>query len=99
MDQLTTTMASKLNLTRGEENLVPLQVQTGAARGPDYSLSLVGMVMVDKELSLVFIKNNVLRLLNLVKGVEIRSLATTSFLSVSITRWIGKMLWRGARGL
>lgn len=80
MDQLTDAMASKINLTREEENLVPLRTQGGPSRAQDYNLSLVGRVMVDKELSLVFIKNNVMRLLNPVKGAEIRSLASNLFL-------------------
>lgn len=80
MEQLTAAMASKISLTRGEDNLVPLRTRVGSNLSPGYSLSLIGKVLVDKELSLTFIKNNVMRLLNPVKGVAIRILASNLFL-------------------
>lgn len=56
MEQLTAAMATKISLTRGEENLVPLRTKVGSNSSPDYSLSLIGKVLVDKKLSLPFIK-------------------------------------------
>lgn len=80
MDNLAKEMADKITLHQGEENLVPLATGRESSPGTDYSLSLIGRVVIDRELSVTSIRNNVLRLLRPVKGANIRILATNLFL-------------------
>lgn len=80
MQQLTQAMADKITLHHGEENLVPLSSGTASATGSDYSISLVVRVVVDRKLSVMYIRNNVLRLLHLVRGAELKILTRNLFM-------------------
>lgn len=73
-------MADKIKLHHGEENLVPIRFGRVPSTEKNYSLSLVGRVVIDKDLSITSIRNNVLRLLRPVKGAEIKMLASNLFL-------------------
>lgn len=80
MDQLAKATTDKIKLHQGEENLVPVGSGRVSNTGMNYSLSLIGRVVIDWELSITSIRNNVLRLLCPLKGAEIRILATNLFL-------------------
>lgn len=80
MENLTKAMAENIKLHQGEENLVPLGSGGVANKGPDYSLSLLGRVVVDRELLITSIRNNVLRLLHPLRGADIRIQSTNTFL-------------------
>lgn len=80
MDQLTTELADKIKLHQGEENLVPLGGGTNSNTAIDHSLTLIGRVVIDRELSTTSIRNNVMRLLRPLRGADIRILAANLFL-------------------
>lgn len=80
MDQLTEALALTIKLHQGEENLVPLSTGANPSSATDLSLSLVGHLVIDRELSVTSIRNNVLRFLHPVKGENVRILAANLFL-------------------
>lgn len=80
MDSLTKDMADKIKLHQGEEKLVPLGSGDAASSSTDYSLSLLGRVVIDRELSATSIRNNVMRLLHPLRGADISLLTTNRFL-------------------
>lgn len=79
MDQLVKAMADKIKLHQGEENLVPLGGGTSSMKEADFNLSLIGRVVIDRELSATSIRNNVLRLLRPLRGADIQILSTNMF--------------------
>lgn len=79
MEQLARAMADKIKLHHGEENLVPTGRGMSKTKVDDFSLSLVGRVVIDRELSTTSIRNNVMRLLRPLRGADIQILATNLF--------------------
>lgn len=79
MDQFTELLASKFSLTTGETDLIAADPSHAANPTAVDDLSLIGLVVTDKELSINFIRANALRLLHPVKGAEIRSIGTNTF--------------------
>lgn len=80
MEQITEHLANKFHLRADEEAPVAPRVPNRRREIPGYLLSLIGRVIIDRELSLTFIRANVLRLLNPFKGAEIKYLAHNLFL-------------------
>lgn len=79
MDKLAETMASKFSLTDGESELVAADPAFRANPTTVNDLSLIGRVITDKDLSINFIRPNVMRLLHPVKGAAIKSISTNVF--------------------
>lgn len=67
-------LARQITLKHGEDELLAADPSHAAPRTNDHSLSLVGRVVIDRELSINSIRANVRRLLNPVKGVDIKGL-------------------------
>lgn len=74
MDQLSESLARQITLKQGEDELLVADPSHAAPNTNDHSLSLVGRVVIDRELSINSIRANVRRLLNPVKGVDIKGL-------------------------
>lgn len=79
MEQLTETLARNLGLTKGESDLVAADPSHAARPIYDQSLSLIGKVITDRELSMNFIRANINRLLRPVKKSELSFVATNMF--------------------
>lgn len=79
MDQLTASLESKFNLTEGESDLVAADPAFAANPNAAHDLSLVGMVIIDRELSINFIRPNAMHLLHPVKGAILKSIAPNVF--------------------
>lgn len=72
MDQLTENPSLKINLKHGEDDLVAADPLQAAPMTDPQSLTLVGRVVIDRELSINSLRANIRRLLNPVKGVDIK---------------------------
>lgn len=79
MEQLTETLTRTLGWTEGEKNLVAADPAHAAKPTNDQSLSLIGKVITDRELSMNFIRANVTRLLRPVRQIQIRGIAENMF--------------------
>lgn len=79
MDTLSESMASKFSLTDGESDLVAANPAFAVNPTPVHDLSLIGRVITDKELSINFIRPNLLRLLHPVKGAAVKSITDNVF--------------------
>lgn len=80
MDQLSESLARKITLKQGEDELIAADPSHAASRVDDHSLSLVGRVVIDRELSITSLRANIRRLLNPVKGVDIKPVGPNTVL-------------------
>lgn len=78
MDQLSDFMASNCSLTAGESDLLAADPSYAANPSSGDDLALLGLVVTDKDLSLNYMRANILRLLHPVKGAEVRSIGTNT---------------------
>lgn len=79
MDQLTDNLASMLDLTAGETDLLAVDPAHAIPPTDDQALSLISRVVTDRDLSMNFIRPNLMRLIRPVKGTEIKSLSNNMF--------------------
>lgn len=79
MEQLTENLASRLDLTAGETDLLAADPKNAIPLGENQALSLIGRVVTDRELSINFIRPNVTRLLRPVKGIDLKVIDTNLF--------------------
>lgn len=79
MEPLTETLACNMGLTEGETELVAADPAHAARPTDDQSLSLIGKVITNRDLSMNFIRASVNRLLRPVKKTEIRFIADNMF--------------------
>lgn len=79
MDQLTDSLASTLDLTTGESDLLSADPTDAVEVSDDQALSPIGRVVTDRDLSLNFIRPNLMRLLRPVKGIEVKAIESNTF--------------------
>lgn len=79
MDQLSELLARKMDLRKREMELLAADPAHAVKPTEDQSLSLIGWVLTDRDLSMNYFRANLCRLLRPVKGVEIRSIAQNKF--------------------
>lgn len=70
MDQLSDTLAKKVNLTSAEDATGKVQSKSSRAGQGQPRLTLIGRVVISREISRASLKANTIKLLNLVKGME-----------------------------
>lgn len=80
MDHLSKSLARQISLKQGEDVLIAADPSLAVPDSTDHALYLVGRVVIDKELSLNALRANIRRLLNPVKGVDIRPLGSNKVL-------------------
>lgn len=79
MDLLTDNLGSLLNLTTGETDLLAADPTQAVASNNEHDMSLIGRVITDRDLSMNFIRPNVLRLIRPVKETEFKLISTNMF--------------------
>lgn len=80
MDHLSKSLARQISLKQGEDVPIAADHSFAVPDSTDHALYLVGRVVIDKELSLNALRANIRRLLNPVKGVDIRPLGSNKVL-------------------
>lgn len=80
MDQITESLVRKMNLSSGETDLVAANPSQAATPRADQDFSLIGRVIIDREIPFNAIRGNVLRLIHPMKGATLRILAPNKFM-------------------
>lgn len=79
MDQLTDDLASFLDLTDGEMDLLAADPTQAVPLSESQALSLIGRVVTDRDLTKNYIRANVVRLLRPVKGFNLKVIDDNMF--------------------
>lgn len=79
MDEIVESLAQNLNLTTGETDLLSADPAHAANPTVAHDLSLIGRVIIDRELPFNAIRANVLRLIHPLKGATLKSLGPNKF--------------------
>lgn len=79
MEQLTDHLESMLDLTAGEKDLIEADPAKAVKQDDGQALSLIGRVVTDRDLSMNFIRPNIMRLLRPVKRVDLKAIETNMF--------------------
>lgn len=79
MEQLTDNLASMLDLTDGETDLLAADPAHAIHPSDDQELSLIGGVVTNTDLSTNFIRANVTRFIRPVKGIDFKILSDNMF--------------------
>lgn len=79
MDQLSDSLASMLDLTKGESDLIKADPNHAVNPSANNELSLIGRVVTDRDLSTNYIRANLLRLIRPVKGTSFKLLSANMF--------------------